>query len=174
MIWNESLLRAAGRWGLALIFLFALLALSAMPLEIAHLGEVRPAFMLMAIYYWTILRPSSLLPVAVFILGLVLDLLSAYPFGMHAFIFVAVQWISSGQRKFMLGQSFLVVWAGFAFIALGAGVAQWALFSLFNLTLLSVKTMLISVMLSVLLFPLLVLPLAMLHKALADDPSSMA
>jgi rod shape-determining protein MreD len=173
MIIDESLLGTVGRWGLALLVLFVLLALSSVPLEISHLGEIRPVFMLMAVYYWTILRPSSMLPVAVFAIGLVLDLLSAYPFGMHAFIFVVAQWITSSQRKFLLGQSFLVIWSGFAFIALGAGVLQWALFSLFNLTFLPVKAILISFVLSVFLFPLLVLPLSMVHKALVDDPSSV-
>jgi len=166
--------QTAGRWALALAVLVVLLALSALPLEIAHLGEVRPAFMLMAVYYWTILRPSPFLPLAVFVIGLVLDLLSAHPFGMHALIFVAAQWISSGQRRFFLGQSFLVVWAGFALIALGAGLVQWGLFSLFNMSLLSMKAMLISVLLSTLLFPLLVWPLSLVHKALVEDPSSVA
>jgi rod shape-determining protein MreD len=172
-VWNESLLRMVGRWGLALLLLTALFVLSVTPLEVAHLGEIRPVFMLMAVYYWTILQPSPWSPIAVFVIGLVLDLLSAYPFGMHALVFVLAQWLTSNQRKFLLGQSFLVIWAGFALIALGAGALQWALFSLFNLTLFSARLMLISTALSVFLFPLLALPLSIVHKALADDPSSV-
>jgi len=171
-VWNESLLRTVGRWGLALLVLFVLLALSAAPLEIAHLGEIRPVFMLMTVYYWTILRPSLLPPAVVFLIGLVLDLLSAYPLGMHALIFVVAQGLTRSQRKFLLGQSFLVIWAGFALVALGAGLAQWALFALFNLALLSAKPMLMSVLVSGLLFPLAALPLAMVHRALIDDPSA--
>jgi rod shape-determining protein MreD len=172
--WNESLLRMVGRWGLVLLVLTALFVLSAIPLEIAHLGEIRPVFMLMAIYYWTILRPSPWSPIAVFVIGLVLDLLAAYPLGMHALIFVLAQWVTGSQRKFLLGQSFLVIWAGFALIALGAGALQWVLFILFNLTLFSARLMLISTVLSVFLFPLLALLLSIVHKALADDPSSVA
>jgi|SRR3989304_4650274 len=167
------MLRMVGRWGLALLVLFILFALSAVPFEVPHLGEIRPVFMLMAVYYWTILRSSPLSPLLAFAIGLVIDLLSAYPLGMHALVFVAAQWLTSSQRKFLLGQSFLVIWAGFALIALGAGALQWALFALFNAELLSAKPMLVSVLLSVFLFPLLVLPLSLAHKALADDPSSM-
>ncbi len=171
-VWNESFLRIVGRWGLALIVLFFLFVLSAFPFRIAHLGEVRPVFMLMAVYYWTILRPVP--PLAVFMVGLALDLLSDYTFGMNALILVAAQWLTGSQRKFLLGQSFLVIWAGFALIALGAGTVQWLLFTLFNLALVPAKPMLISVVLSTFLFPLLVLPLSAVHKALADDPSSVA
>ena len=129
--WNEPFLKIIGRWGLALAVVLFILLISAVPIRVAHLGEVKPVFMLMAVYYWTILRPSP--PLAVFILGLVLDLLSNYPFGMNALVLVAAQALTASQRKFLLGQSFLVIWAGFALIALGAGVIQWILFDLFNL-----------------------------------------
>jgi len=171
-VWNESLFRAIGRWGLMLLAVFVLLILSAFPFEIAYLGEVRPFFMLMAVYYWTIFRPSLLPLLATFIIGIILDLLFNWPLGMNAIVLVMAQALTLRQRKFLLSQLFLVIWAGFAFIALGAGAAQWALFSLFNLTLISVKPMLVSSVLSALLFPLMVLPLAMLHKALAARPPS--
>ncbi len=169
--WYEQLLRIVARWGLGLAVLLALVLLSAVPFRIAHLGEVRPAFMLMAVYYWTILRPSP--PLAVFILGLILDLLSYYPFGMNAMVLVAVQALTTHNRKFLLGQSFLVIWAGFALVALGAGALQWGLFSLFNVALVSAKPVLISIVLSAFLFPVSVLPLAAVHKALSDQPSIM-
>lgn len=169
--WHESLLKIIGRWGLGLATLLVLVLLSAVPLRIAHLGEARPVFMIMAVYYWTILRPSP--PLAVFALGLILDLLSAYPFGMNALVLVAVQALTTHNRKFLLGQSFLVIWAGFVLMALGAGLLQWMLFSLFNFALVAVKPMLISVVLSGLLFPVSALPLAAVYKALADNPSTM-
>ncbi|MBI3441978.1 MAG: rod shape-determining protein MreD [Proteobacteria bacterium] len=170
-VWNESLLRMIGRWGLALAMLLVLFVFSAAPLEIARLGEIRPVFMLMAVYYWTILRPALLPAPAVFAIGLVLDLLSAAPFGMNALILVLAQWLIRSQRKFLLGQSFLMIWAGFAAIATGAGLMQWGLFVMFNLTLFSAKPMLVSVVISTLLFPLFVWPLSAVHKALMTHSS---
>lgn len=169
--WHESLLRTVGRWGLGLAVVLALILLSAIPFRIVHLGEVRPAFMLTAVYYWTILRPLP--PLAVFALGLILDLLSNYWFGMNALVLVAVQALTTHNRKFLLGQSFLVIWAGFALVAFGAAAVQWALFSLFDTALISAKPILISTVLSVVLFPLSVLPLAGVHKALSDNPAAM-
>jgi rod shape-determining protein MreD len=170
-VWNESFLRIAGRWGLAMLGVFVLLVLSAFPFQVAHLGEIRPAFMLMAVYYWAILQPP--MPLAAFLLGLVLDLVSAYPLGMNALVLVAVQWLTSSQRKFFLGQSFLVIWACFALVAFGSGLVQWALFSLFDLMVFSPRPMLVSTLLSAFLFPLVVLPLGMAHKALVEHPSSV-
>jgi rod shape-determining protein MreD len=165
--WHDSALKIVGRWGLALLVVVALLLLSTVPFRIAHLGEVRPAFMLMAVYYWSILRTVP--PLAVFAAGLVLDLLSAYPLGLSALILVIVQTLTSSQRKFLSGQSFLVIWAAFALVALVAGFAQWGVFSLFETSWMTVKPMLISAFLSAVLFPLAVLPLAALHKALAGS-----
>ncbi len=169
--WHETFLRMVGRWGLVLAVMLALVLLSVIPFRIVHLGEIRPVFMLMAVYYWSILRPAP--PLAVFAIGLVLDLLSDYPLGMNALVLVAVQALTGSQRKFLLGQSFLVIWAGFALVAFGAGILQWGLFSLFNMTLVSAKSMLISAALSAFLFPLSVLPLAAVYKALADDLTTM-
>lgn len=169
--WHETFLKIVGRWGLALAVILALIMLSVIPFHIAYLGEIRPVFMLMAVYYWTILRPSS--PLAVFALGLVLDLLSSYPLGMNAMVLVAVQALTAHNRKFLLGQSFLVIWAGFALVALGVAVVQWGLFSLFNLTLVTPKPALISAVLSAFIFPLSALPLAAVYKALAGDPTTV-
>jgi len=170
--WNETLPVIVGRWGLVLLTVSLLLVLSAVPLEIAHLGAVRPVFMMMAVYYLAIIHPSLLPPIVVFFAGLMLDLVAAYPLGMNALILVLVQWVTSGQRTFLAGQSFLVIWAGFSLMALAAGTIQWMLFSLFSLTLVSIHAMLISALLSVFLFPVMALVLSFVHKALADHPSS--
>ncbi len=169
----EPLLKTVGRLGLVLLMIVALFVLSIFPFHVASLGEIRPAFLLIAVYYWAILHPSLLPPLAVFAIGIALDLLFVYPLGMNALVLVVVQWLTRSQRKFLLGQSFPVIWAGFALVVFGAGILQWGLFSLFNTTLVPVKPMLVSAALSTFLFPLMAVPLSLLHKALVDSPSSM-
>lgn len=170
--WNESAWGVVLRRMIVAAVLLALLVLSALPLNIARLGEIRPSFMLMAVYYGTILRPQTLPPVAVFIIGVVLDFLSAWPPGMQALVMVAVQWLTRSQRKFLLGQPFPVIWVGFAMIALGSGIVQWGLFSLLNFTFVPLKAMLAGVVFSTFVFPLAAMPLHMVYKALTDPPSS--
>jgi rod shape-determining protein MreD len=167
--WNEPFLRVIGRLGLSLLALFTLFILSAVPFKIPHFGEIRPLFMLMAVYYWTVVRPAPLPSLFIFITGLFLDLLAAYPLGMNALLLVIAQWVTGVQRKFLMGQSFLVVWAGFFLLAGAAGFVQWAFFSLFSTSLVSATPMLASVVLSAFLFPLMALALYIIHKALTDQ-----
>ncbi len=161
-------LATVGRWGLALAALVAILLLSAVPLDISGFAGVRPFFTLMAVYYWSIISAAP--PLAVFAFGLVLDFLSGYPPGMTALLLVAAQAVTAHNRKFLLGQSFLVIWAGFAVVALAAGVVQWLLFSLLDLAPVPPVPPLISVALSALLFPLSVLPLAGVYRMLVNRP----
>jgi rod shape-determining protein MreD len=163
-----------GRWGLVLLMVFILLVLSAFPFQFASLTEIRPFFMMMAVYYWAITRPSLLPPFAAFFLGLLLDLLGAWPMGINALTLVLVQWITRKQRKFMFAQPFLVMWAGLALMACGVALLQWLLFMLFHLSLVPFKPIAISALLTILLFPIMVLPLHGIHKMLSDKPSPMA
>ena len=172
MTWDESFLVTLGRIGWMLLGVLTLLLLSAFPFEFAHLGAVRPAFMLMAVYYWTILRSPAPPAPAVFIVGLLLDFIAAYPLGMNALVLVAVQWSIKAQRKFLLGQSFAVIWAGFFLVALAAGGVEWLLFSLFNLALVPLQPVLLSIILSTLLFPVMAWPLSALHRATTERPEA--
>ena len=87
-------------------------------------GRISPCFGLMATYYWAIHRPDLLPLSATFALGLLTDLLSAAPAGMHALIYILVQWILVTQRRFFLGNTFLLLWWGFALIATAADVLE--------------------------------------------------
>jgi len=165
---NEIVNRVA-RWGLTLLVIVILFILSSIPLDFFHLGEIRPSFMLIAVYYMTILRPSRMSSIMVFLLGLALDLISSFPLGLNALILVSVQWLVRSQRRFLLSQTFKFMWVGFFLVALAAGVVQWLVLSLFNLSIYSIKPVLFSVLLSSFIFPLVTLPLSIVHKSLIDE-----
>ena len=166
---NEKILNRIARWGLTLLVIFVLFLFSSVPLEFFNLGEIRPAFMLIAVYYMTILRPSIISPLLIFLIGIALDLISSFPLGLNAFILVSVQWLVRGQRKFLLSQSFKIIWASFFLIASASGIIQWLALSLFNFSLYSIKPVLFSALLSSFLFPLIALPLYYIHKSLIDE-----
>lgn len=166
---QDVVLNKVARWGLTSMVIFVLFILSAIPLDFFNMGEIRPAFMLIAIYYMTILRPSVMPAFVVFLIGLALDLASSYPFGLNAMILVSVQWMVRSQRKLLLSHSFKIIWGGFAIVALIAGIAQWAVLSLFNFSLYSAKPIMFSVLLSSFVFPLLAFPLLLVHKSLIDE-----
>ncbi len=103
-----------------------LVLVAAVPWRVPHFGPVAPMLGLIAVYYWAVFRPDLLPPVAVFVLGLIADSLGAAPFGLAPLVFLAVYGIVRGQRRFLVGKSFLVLWWGFLLIAPGAALIDWA------------------------------------------------
>lgn len=171
--WQESPAKILRRIAIVLVVVFILIILSATPFHLGKFDQIRPYFLLIAVYYWAVIRPTTLPPLPTFITGIILDLLTGYPLGMNALTLVAAQWVTRTQRRFLAGQPFMVIWAGFALEALLAGILQWTVFSLFNTSLMSIASPLISVLMTAVLFPLVVLPLAAANKMLEDHPSSI-
>ncbi|MDE1151452.1 MAG: rod shape-determining protein MreD [Micavibrio sp.] len=168
--WQESAFGSFGRFLATFAVLFLLLILSAFPFKIGHFGEIRPSFLLMAIYYWAIMRPSTLPPPATFVVGIVVDLMGGFPTGLNALTFVVVQWVTRAQRKFLLGQSFVVIWMGLMLVTFGAGMLQWLLYSVFfwHFDVSSIVAILMSVVMTSAIFPLIVLPLSAFNRTMAE------
>lgn len=155
-----------GRLGITVAVLFALVVLSAFPFPFLGLAEIRPAFVLVAVYYWAVFRPQMLPPAGAFLAGFVLDLVSFYPPGMSALTLVVVQWLVRTQRKILLGQNFMVIWAAFGLVSFLTALLQWGVFSLFSLHLMSIRPVLGSALLTVVVFPLIAKPLFLINRAL--------
>lgn len=108
----------------------AMMFFAATPFPLPGVAQVMPLFGLMAIYYWAIFRPDLLNAPVAFILGLFQDILLGAPFGIFALVFLLVHGMASSQRRFFLGNTFLVAWWGFALIAAGAIFIDWALLAI--------------------------------------------
>src|SRR5579863_9753559 len=88
--------------------------LSVLPLNLPGFAVVMPAFALMAVFHWTVYRPDLLPLSAVFVTGLLLDLLNGTPYvGLSALVFLLGRTAVIGQRKFFVNRAFTVVWVGF-------------------------------------------------------------
>ena len=148
------------------LFLFAIILLSVLKLPFPYAGSVRPALLLMIVYYWSIYRPTLLPPALCFCAGLAVDILSGAPLGLNALVLVAVQWLIASQRRFLMGQNYLMLWAVFALVGGLAALTQWALYGLINLHWTSLTLPAASVGLSLLCFPLMTIVLIGLHKLL--------
>lgn len=87
-----------------------------------------PLFVLMPIYFWTLVRPDLMRPSAVFVLGLLEDLLSGggWPMGVWTLSFVATYALIDRNRDTFAGLGGFYAILGFAtaaFIACGAAYA---------------------------------------------------
>jgi len=102
------------------VTILILALLSVLPLRFPDYAAVAPLLALAGLYYWTIYRPELLPPAAVFLCGVVLDLLSGAPLGIAALVFLLTRIVVLPQRRFFVDRLFPFVWGGFTLLAAGA------------------------------------------------------
>lgn len=135
-------------------------------------GEIRPYFILMAVYYWTIFRPTLLHPVILFFIGIIFDLVAGFPLGIHAVLFLLTQWVINTQRLFFMGQTYLVVWIGFALTCLSVLIIEWFFFSALAMHWINIKPVISSFIVTILLFPVITLLFISVQRLLPVVPKS--
>ncbi|HER26443.1 MAG TPA: rod shape-determining protein MreD [Rhodospirillales bacterium] len=132
----------------------ALIMLNVLPLHIPGLARVMPLLPLMAVYHWAINRPELMPAYVVFAVGLLQDTLTGAPLGISALVFLGVYGVIVGQRRFLYGKSFAVVWLGFSLVAGGASVAHWLLISFYYVAIIDGDALFFQYLLSLGIFPL--------------------
>lgn len=155
-------LRMAVPYGLMVALFF--MGLMAVPYPFGVLTKV--PFFIMAIYYWSIYRPTLVAPWLVFAAGMVMDVIGGFALGFNALIFVILQWFITDQRRFLMGQPFIMVWVGFVFACGSVLLVEWGLFSLLQFQYIAAMPLLFSFLLGVTLFPFVSILLHMTHKVL--------
>ena len=103
-----------------LLMLFAMT-----PTYVPGMAPVTPMYALMAVYFWSIYRPDLIGYGAVFVIGLLEDLLGATPIGSSALIFLLCQYVVLHQQKFFNAKPFAVTWIAFALLGLAASLLRW-------------------------------------------------
>ncbi|MEO1192236.1 MAG: rod shape-determining protein MreD [Pseudomonadota bacterium] len=105
------------RYCLPAVVALGFLLLAMVPIRLTALAPISPWILLIVVYFWTAHRPD-LLPVwAVFVLGLLSDLLSGGPVGPGTFTLLLVAAAVRSQRRHILPHSFIVQWVVFALLA---------------------------------------------------------
>ena len=143
-----------------------MLVLSTVSLSLPISGAIEIPFLLMVIYYWSVYRPTLLPPWLVFVLGLVFDILSGLPLGLSALIFLGMRWVIVDQRLFLMGQSFMMIWIGYAFASFMGIMMQWALYGLLGLHWPPLEGAVIMFFAGILLYPLVSMILHLSHRLL--------
>lgn len=135
-------------------------------LPFPHTDYIKPQFMLMGIYYWAIYRPVSVSAPFCFVLGLATDLLTGAVPGIHAILFVLLQWSIRDQRRFLMGQPYITLWAVFGVVVLAVSSLQWMLFGLAASAWSSFLPVFVNSLVSFLIFPLITIMLVSVHRLL--------
>jgi rod shape-determining protein MreD len=150
----------------ALLGFFFLLSLVKFPLFGSDGGKL--SFLLIGIYFWTIYRPQFVPYVLIFITGILLDLLSGGLVGLNTLCFMIIGIIVRGQRRFLLGQSWPVVWAGYCVAVTIVMILHYLVYSLSSAIFLPFIPLIFNLVISYLLYPLVFPVMIILNKSLND------
>lgn len=123
-------LDTAGRSVFPFLITLALVMAGTVRLSIPDLSPVVPALPLIAVYYWSVHKPHLMPFWAVFLIGLVQDLMTGGPLGVATITLMSVSAFISWRRRAFIGASFVVIWGLFMFVAAGAYLITWLLVSL--------------------------------------------
>jgi rod shape-determining protein MreD len=170
---QESIIAMLWRLTLLSLQLALLILVSSFPIGIPHFASVRPALLPIAVYDWAIFAPLRLPPLAAFLAGFVMDLLSAGPLGLNALTMLLVQRLTLRQRKFLSGQPFVVIWLGFFLVSSTVFLIQWATFSMFEWELLDARPALFGALLTSLFHPPVVWFLNAFNRTISRGFGSM-
>jgi rod shape-determining protein MreD len=140
--------------------------LSIEPIHIAGYADLAPDFTLMVVYHWTIYRPDLLPALAIFLIGVIYDLLTGGPPGASALLLLLARAVVLRHRRWFLHRTFLSVWAGFILLTVAAMLGLWILHSLLEAEMSEFQTAIFRGMLTMSLFPVVSFLLGRAQQAL--------
>jgi len=140
---------------------------SVVPLNLPGFAVVTPAFALMAVFHWTVYRPDLMPLSAVFVTGLLLDLLNGTPYvGLSALALLGGRTVVMGQRQFFVNRTFPVVWLGFCIVAAATFAFFWIVVSILHGAVLGLRPFVFQAVLTVACYPVGSYILAWAHRIL--------
>ena len=89
-----------------------------------------PAVTITSVFFWSLYRPGAMPPPAVFLLGLLLDLLGWLPVGDGVVVLLLIHGFCVRWRRGLARQGFLVVWLVFLGFSVVAAALIWAIAAL--------------------------------------------
>ena len=146
-----------------------LVVLTVLPTRLPGFAQVAPSWPMMGIFYWSIYRPDLLPMWAVFVLGVLADIVLDMPLGVSSLLYLLIRGIVVGQRRFFLTNPFPMTWAAFAVIALGVMGLEWMLFILLHGEAVDPQILLWQYVILLGLFPLVTVFLAYTQMVLLRD-----
>jgi len=138
------------------------------PFGIAGQAVMLPAIALACVWFWSLFRPAAMPPVAVFGIGVLLDLLGYMPLGVSVLVLLVAHGIARRWRRFLGQQGFAMTWLAFAPVAAGASLVSWVLVVALTLRLMPAGIAIFQAVLTAAFYPVLAIPLAWAHRAVPE------
>ena len=111
-------------------FTVLLIVIGMVPLGIPNFAPIMPALGVIAVFFWVVYRPDLMPAWAVFLVGLIQDLLGGGALGVGVFVLLVVYAAMAGQRRYLAQANFFLVWLVFLPVSAGAFALTWLFSSL--------------------------------------------
>lgn len=165
-------LDATARRGFPAAMTMLVVLVTAAPFRLPGQAELQNAAALACVYFWSVYRPLSMPPPAVFLVGLLADLLDFAPPGVGVISLLVAHGAALRWRRTLTRQGFLGLWLAFVALASALAALQWLLTSLLTLRLLPPMPALFQALLAAGLYPALAVLLARAHRTIAEPANA--
>ena len=152
-----------------LLITLGLVVMAQVPMQLPAAMPITPALALVSIYFWALHQPDLIPAPAVFAIGLFQDILGGQPIGLHAFILLVAYGLVVSQRRYFFGKSFIVLWWGFATVAVVVGATEWAAMSLLSAKLLPVLPVAVEQITAAALYPVIAYVFVLTHRSILRE-----
>jgi rod shape-determining protein MreD len=149
-----------------------LLLVAAAPLGLPGQAELQATVAVACVFFWSLFRPASMPPLAVFALGLLADLLGYGPIGVCVLVLLLAHGVAMRWRRRLVRKGFLLVWMSFAAGSAGAAALEWLATSLLAFRLFPPAPALFQAVLGAGVYPALAVLLTRAHQTLAEPEAA--
>lgn len=146
-----------------------LLLVSYIPLDFSLFNNIRPAVVLVCVYFWMLHRPDLFNLFSVFILGAVDDIISSAPMGSSIFVVLLMYWLINNLQKYFNSKPFVITWYGFAILSLITMLSRWLVVSVYYSRFLPLDVLFFSYLVTVAVYPVISLIFAFVQNSLIQD-----
>lgn len=146
----------------------ALMLLGSVRVHGVHVPLLEPVLAFASIYYWTLYRPDLMQAPLVFALGLLYDILSGAPVGIHGAMLVIAHAVLCQQRRFLIDKTFILNWVGFGAVAIGGCIVVWLLSAIFYGAMVDPWGSLFQTLMTIVAYPLVFRLLLHVHLSLVQ------
>lgn len=143
------------------------LFLIGLPLGLPGQAELRPAYAMACVFFWSLYRPAALPAPLVALAGILLDLLNLSSLGLWAVLLLLLQGTVLAARRRLAPSGFLLNWAAFTALSALFSALFWLMQSLLTLTLLTLTPLGVQILASVGIYPALAAWFIRAHRGAA-------
>lgn len=157
--------------GVVLFLVLVLMANWVLP----YFSVLKPQIVLIAVFYWTLYRPTLMPPWLIFVFGLMLDCMNpVMPLGLHGFTYLLIAGLLKPRRRMLMGQPFMMVWVAFIVVMMTDIVIKCLALWLFSPYQIQAGVIVLNGITTILLFPVLLMVMVSVHRVLPQSRGLIA